>query len=813
MWDGPASISIYIKNTTEQWKKFNSFLENHYDHPDAPLSKSSIHLVVDNRGGLDVKYPINKMRNIAIKNSISDWVFSVDVDFMPPKGGHLELLKHRNIIIQEYKNSFRKAAFVVPAFEVASNKAIDDNTNNYSKFRKEIENVLYHTKSDLEKAYEAQNVRVFHEREYPNGHKGTLTSKWFGHKGVEIYPAKFERGYEPFLVFHKLSTPKYDEVFEGRYYNKISHIWKLHQLQYTFNVLTDVFIIHLNHPKIRDKDSRPVNLDYFNKLKEGVPSVDENFVGPNEEVQSEKENKPNKETDSIPVEEKKPVSPPVEKSEDKESPNSPAEDEEKKPNRPMPKWVLDKLAKKKEKEQEAKQDVVEEKVKEVSLEVNIKSDNIIRNPTFRFSGDDLEDWACSYGKCYFRRHQDSEEYIMYNSQSKKSAEAKTLSGMNHDSLTVLAQKVNIYGFQKRSYGVSRVVKSVEGQLKLTCDEPDFEAWIKVSSIKNMRTISNIYPIELIKDENNAGFMVRSIDLHNIEVTSIIISIIFKKESNCGIESIELFINQGKEISYPMKTSKQNYHVTKNLFDVVDQNKEIPPISLIVHNNIEDIDLTKRLIKSWKVDTPASLSFYAPNLSIAKHKLKSEWNWLKKHYINIVSPLKDNLDYPEHLLMEAAVDNSYSRYIIFVDHNSLFPNCFSHDQLIDQLDVINGTTGLTTIILPTSKEETACGDASISLHVERGFTGNSMKENKVMVDMHSVSPPYSVITTKESFIEAKYETDFDSKIGLIKSLSQNNEVLLLPKFYTIETSDSSYFSMMSEVEQVFSIAEVCLSMSS
>lgn len=36
-------------------------------------------------------YPVNLLRNVALRNAPTDWVFSLDIDFAPPPGLELRL--------------------------------------------------------------------------------------------------------------------------------------------------------------------------------------------------------------------------------------------------------------------------------------------------------------------------------------------------------------------------------------------------------------------------------------------------------------------------------------------------------------------------------------------------------------------------------------------------------------------------------------------------------------------------------------------------------------------------------------------------
>lgn len=266
-WQGPMSISIIIQNKAEDWDKLNDFVKDHFNGESSSTlaNFASIHVVVTNELIDKKTYPINMLRNIAMKNAHSDWVFNVDIDFIPNLSSHSKALEHKKYIIDSYFKSSKKAAFVVPAFETDKPRLLKMNTMPYAQFKENLQTILPKDKSSLRDMYKKHELAGFHEKSFPKGHGQTNLPKWFEDGGS--YEIKYGDKYEPFLIFNRLTTPVYDEDFEGRYYNKVSHVWELHENKFKFFVLKDLFIIHLNHQRFSDADTRENNLKKFHEKK------------------------------------------------------------------------------------------------------------------------------------------------------------------------------------------------------------------------------------------------------------------------------------------------------------------------------------------------------------------------------------------------------------------------------------------------------------------------------------------------------------------------------------------------------------------
>lgn len=67
----------------------------------------------------DLLYPINALRNVALKSVKTEWSFSLDLDFVPSSNSYSYLSKHLNGWTN-FLGSGKRTLFVVPAFELSS---------------------------------------------------------------------------------------------------------------------------------------------------------------------------------------------------------------------------------------------------------------------------------------------------------------------------------------------------------------------------------------------------------------------------------------------------------------------------------------------------------------------------------------------------------------------------------------------------------------------------------------------------------------------------------------------------------------------
>ena len=111
-WTGPMSISVYTsdENTAE--------LIDYYSNHSCLKKRENIAIHVVYEDGL--YYPYNYLRNVALDHMTSQYVFLLDIDFLPMFDLHDYLLEaaHRELHVATKKRALVVAAFQAEHFDV-----------------------------------------------------------------------------------------------------------------------------------------------------------------------------------------------------------------------------------------------------------------------------------------------------------------------------------------------------------------------------------------------------------------------------------------------------------------------------------------------------------------------------------------------------------------------------------------------------------------------------------------------------------------------------------------------------------------------
>eukprot|EP00121_Abeoforma_whisleri_P010716 Awhi_evm1s9884 len=225
-WDGPVSLSVYIKDEQKDKETVQKFWNAHLE----VQSRVAIHLVIARNYELKFEgqaYPFNIMRNMAMEGSLTQYGFTLDVDFMPSEGvfdHFLDLLK----VPKHREHLHNKGMIVAPAFET-------DDFNSTT---------LPRTKKGLLKALEEKTITQFHSY-YDIAHRASNYKKWVG--ATETYDVVYEKEYEPYVLIHIPSAPRFAEEFKSRFYDKQSWFKLLQAEKFNFAVSPSAFVVHINH--------------------------------------------------------------------------------------------------------------------------------------------------------------------------------------------------------------------------------------------------------------------------------------------------------------------------------------------------------------------------------------------------------------------------------------------------------------------------------------------------------------------------------------------------------------------------------------
>jgi len=215
-WKGPISFALYLTDPESQ-----TFVE-FYDSSDLLKSRCDVgYHIVFKEGQF---YPVNYLRNIALDQAPTEYVFLSDIDFLPSYG--ISTTLQDSIRIMNIKDLRR--VLIVPAFESQRYKSTG----------------FPETKAELVKKLDLGELFTFRFHDWPSGHAATNFIKW--RTSTTPYSVKVSKDFEPYIVAKK-NIVRYDTRFVGFGWNKVSHILSLVAEEYDFIVLPDVFILHQPH--------------------------------------------------------------------------------------------------------------------------------------------------------------------------------------------------------------------------------------------------------------------------------------------------------------------------------------------------------------------------------------------------------------------------------------------------------------------------------------------------------------------------------------------------------------------------------------
>ncbi|KAF8566976.1 hypothetical protein P879_05740 [Paragonimus westermani] len=180
-------------------------------------------------------YPINALRNIAVQYAPTDFVFLIDVDFLPSLNSYPYFEKAIQTQAQSFntddsqKTREAKWCFVIPAFELFEVR--------YDR--------LPDTKQALLEHLNNESIKPFRHEVWTAGHMATDYERW--KNTTSIYAVNWSADYEPYVIVRR-DAAQFDERFVGFGWNKASFIMQLDVLNFQFLVLPHAFLLHLPHP-------------------------------------------------------------------------------------------------------------------------------------------------------------------------------------------------------------------------------------------------------------------------------------------------------------------------------------------------------------------------------------------------------------------------------------------------------------------------------------------------------------------------------------------------------------------------------------
>ncbi|XP_061494960.1 xylosyl- and glucuronyltransferase LARGE1 isoform X2 [Rhineura floridana] len=214
-WEGPISLALYLSDAEAQ--QFLRYAQG----SEVLMSRHNVgYHIVYKEGQF---YPVNLLRNVAMKHISTPYMFLSDIDFLPMYGLYEYLRK--SVVQLDLANT--KKALIVPAFETLRYRL------SFPKSKAELLSML-----------DMGTLFTFRYHVWTKGHAPTNFAKW--RTATTPYRVEWEADFEPYVVVRQ-DCPEYDRRFVGFGWNKVSHIMELDAQEYEFTVLPNAYMIHMPH--------------------------------------------------------------------------------------------------------------------------------------------------------------------------------------------------------------------------------------------------------------------------------------------------------------------------------------------------------------------------------------------------------------------------------------------------------------------------------------------------------------------------------------------------------------------------------------
>uniref|UniRef100_A0A3B1JKH3 LARGE xylosyl- and glucuronyltransferase 1 n=1 Tax=Astyanax mexicanus TaxID=7994 RepID=A0A3B1JKH3_ASTMX len=180
-WEGPISLALYLSDAEAQ--QFLRYAQG----SEVLMSRSNVgYHIVYKEGQF---YPVNLLRNVAMRQVNTPYMFLSDIDFLPMYG----------------------------LYEYLRKSVVQLDMGTLFTFR-------YHV--------------------WTKGHAPTNFAKW--RTATTPYRVQWEADFEPYVMVRR-DCPEYDRRFVGFGWNKVAHVMELDAQEYEFVVLPNAYMIHMPH--------------------------------------------------------------------------------------------------------------------------------------------------------------------------------------------------------------------------------------------------------------------------------------------------------------------------------------------------------------------------------------------------------------------------------------------------------------------------------------------------------------------------------------------------------------------------------------
>lgn len=209
--------------------------------------------------------------------SATEYFLALDVDFIPPENAEsiishmlyrMDVCDSNNIRVRRGLSN-DDTVYIVPAFEfLPRNRTISD-----EEVPESVDDLLSLYDKNL-----AQPIRIDY---WAPGQGATDFPRWIsnarnssiGQRTEVSYQIQHEKRFEPYVVASRYSAPRFENSFRGFGYDKLSWFQEVACMGFRFHVLSDVFIIHMNHPidRTADNNNEDTWKQFQSRLQEKYP--------------------------------------------------------------------------------------------------------------------------------------------------------------------------------------------------------------------------------------------------------------------------------------------------------------------------------------------------------------------------------------------------------------------------------------------------------------------------------------------------------------------------------------------------------------
>lgn len=228
-WDGPVVTAIYFA-LPDDVQLFEQTLATE-DGERLADRLTGILVKADFGVGSEVdrlRYPINRLRNLALRQSAAQFVFVTDVDFVP-SAGLASLLRDRAAPFLAQAPA--KSAIAVPCFIPR------DGLGGKQALTRSLADLLISGDVRLPDA---------------NAGHGPFLTAWSSRPKATLFELVYESQFEPYLVVGRDECQPYDERFSDQGGDKQSHLMRLNAGGWRFWGMSGAWVVHLPRNDMTD---------------------------------------------------------------------------------------------------------------------------------------------------------------------------------------------------------------------------------------------------------------------------------------------------------------------------------------------------------------------------------------------------------------------------------------------------------------------------------------------------------------------------------------------------------------------------------